>query len=689
MHNGVHSILPPDFLQELEAARRRVTVLEDANRAVECFLDRIARLSTFSQELGERSSVAEVCDLLFDEMRGVFPGGIMILALQDSDAQGFHVARVSPASVAEQAPEELEAQVSAGTFGWALTQRRVIMVPAIRLKDQLVLMPLTTARRTVGMLMVATRIPPTGVEQQQLILAAVAARHAAECLDNLSLVEELRDQNESIRRSAELALAQRVADLSLLVETAHTVSGTLKMDVVLRLLVQAVSQHLGVQMVGISLMDEGGRLPIVASSGCPPACLGGANGCGGGGGRLVTDVVQRRESLVIRDVSTEPRVAWCEHMREAGLTSFVGVPLIARDRVIGVLSVMTNAPREFTQDEVALLGGLAAQGALALENARLYEDLQRRIAEQQRALVRLVQSARMASVGLLASGVAHDINNPLCIISNHLQLFRLRPESLVPGVAASLGAIEACVQRIADAIQALLEYAGARPGERKPSDVNAATQRILLLLQNQSLFRRVRIVTDFASGLPPVDLDQVAWEQVLWELFTNAREAMPDGGAVTITTRTARGDGGQPVNQALRQSGHLEPQIAELPDCPIADCRLGEPGDPNRKSQIENQKSAGWVEVLVEDDGPGIQPAHLPQLFDPLFTTKESGKGMGMGLKIARDILAGHGGRLHVQSDGQRGTRVAIELPVSQPAEVDSLLDAHTENAAAPVTLTG
>lgn len=94
----------------------------------------------------------------------------MILALQDRDAQGFRIARVSPASVAEQAPEELEAQVSAGMFGWALTQRRVIMVPAIRLRDQLVLVPLTTARRTVGMLMVATRMPPGAVEQQQLIL---------------------------------------------------------------------------------------------------------------------------------------------------------------------------------------------------------------------------------------------------------------------------------------------------------------------------------------------------------------------------------------------------------------------------------------------------------------------------------------------------------------------------------------
>lgn len=659
MPNGVCSILTPDFLQELEAARRRVAVLEDANRAVEYFLDRIARLSTFSQELGERSSVAEVCELLFDEMQGVFPGGIMILALQDRDAQGFHIARVSPASVAEQAPEELEAQVSAGMFGWALTQRRVIMVPAIRLRDQLVLVPLTTARRTVGMLMVATRMPPGAVEQQQLVLAAVAARHAAECLDNLSLAEDLRGQNESVRRSAKLALAQRVADLSLLVETAHTVSGTLKMEVVLRLLVQAVSQHLGVQMVGISLMDAGGRLPIVASSGTLPACLGGANGCEGGGAGLVADVVQRRESLVIRDVSTEPRVAWCEHMREAGLVSFVGVPLIARDRVIGVLSVMTNAPREFTPDEVALLGGLAAQGALAIENAWLYEDLQRRIAEQQRALARLVRSARMASVGLLTSGIAHDINNPLCVISNHLQLLQLRPEGLLPEVAAALEAIEVNVQKITGTIQTVLEYARARPGERKPSDVNAATRRILLLLQNHSMFGRVRITADFASGLPPVGLDQVAWEQVLWELLTNAREAMPDGGEVRISTR-------------------LLPADCQLP---IADCRLEEPGDPNRKSQIENQKPAGWVEVVVEDDGPGILPAHLPHLFDPLFTTKGSGKGMGVGLKIARDILAEHGGHLRVQSDGQRGTRVVMELPSCRPAEADSSLGDRTGNA--------
>lgn len=503
----------------------------------------------------------------------------------------------------------------------------------------------------------------------------MAARHAAECLDNLSLVEDLRGQNESIRRSTELALAQRVADLSLLVETAHTVSGTLKMDVVLRLLVQAVSQHLGVQMVGISLMDAGGRLPIVASSGTPPACLGGANGCGGGGAGLVADVVQRRESLVIRDVSTEPRVAWCEHMREAGLISFVGVPLIARDRVIGVLSVMTNTPRKFTPDEVALLGGLAAQGALALENARLYEDLQRRIAEQQRALARLVQSARMASVGLLTSGIAHDINNPLCIISNYLQLFRLRPEGLLPEVAAALEPIEVSVQRIADTIQALLEYAGARPGERKPSDVNAATRRILLLLQNHSLFRRVRIATDFASGLPPVGLDQVAWEQVLWELFTNAREAMPDGGAVRISTRLL--ENSRSVDLSIGQLGRT--------DAPAnTDDLTNRQIDCSTNGLAEGE----WVEVAVEDDGPGILPAHLPHLFDPLFTTKGSGKGMGVGLKIARDILAEHGGRLRVQSDGQRGTRVAMELPASQLAEVDSLFDAHTGNAAAPVTLT-
>ncbi len=323
---------------------------------------------------------------------------------------------------------------------------------------------------------------------------------------------------------------------------------------------------------------------------------------------------------------------------------------LGRWLVPAILAPAIGAP---TPDEVALLTGLGAQGALAIENARLYEDLQRRISEQQRALARLVQCTRMASVGLLAGGVAHDINNPLCIISNHLQLLRMRPGGFEPDVEASLDAIGAGVHRISTSTQALLEYARRRSGERRCVLVRETVERMLLLLQNISLFRRLHITTDFAPDLPPVDVDLAAWEQVLLELLTNAREALPDGGSVTIRARVTRENEKERGNPA--GGGTIGPSGTD-PGCQSVPPPAGLPG-----CHLEGR----WVEVVIEDDGPGIAPEDLPQIFDPFFTTKGPGRGMGLGLRICQDIVAEHGGRLCVESDGRRGTRVVIQLPVS------------------------
>jgi len=310
-------------------------------------------------------------------------------------------------------------------------------------------------------------------------------------------------------------------------------------------------------------------------------------------------------------------------MQAENVASFLGVPLVARDRVIGVLSVMTDTPREFSAEESALLTGLAAQGGIAIENARLFTDVQDRMRQQQQALARLVQTAHLASVGLLAGGVAHAINNPLCIISNHLQLLRLRREPLPPGVATALASIEASVGRIAGSIDSLLEYAQVRPGERKPTDFTEVVRRILVLLHYHPLCRRMSIVTDLESDLPAVNLDRAAWEQVILELVTNAREAMGEGGRVRICTR-----------RLVAIPGMVSP-------------------DPGLE----------WVEMAIEDDGCGISSEDLPRVFDPFFSTKASSRGMGLGLKICRDIVEEHGGRLFVESDDRQGTRVVIHLP--------------------------
>jgi signal transduction histidine kinase len=182
------------------------------------------------------------------------------------------------------------------------------------------------------------------------------------------------------------------------------------------------------------------------------------------------------------------------------------------------------------------------------------------------------------------------------------------------------------VRRIAGSIDTLLEYARVRPGERQRTDLNEAMRRILLLLQYHPLCRRVSVVMDLQADLPAVALDRAAWEQVILELVTNAREAMSEGGRVLIGTRLL---GSRPGIQPGR-GAH-----GEIP----------------------------WVEIAVQDEGPGIAAEELSRVFDPFFTTKAAKRGMGIGLKICRDIVGEHGGSLRVERGTPTGTRVAIELP--------------------------
>ena len=615
-------MLSPAFAEELRAARQRVSVLEEANRAIQESIDRITRLSSFSEGLDRSISAGEVADLLFEEVRGILPLENLLLALVDSTGQEFRPVKVDPAIISALAAQELAAQVASGMFGWAVGLRRPTTVAATHLGTHLILVPLATARRTVGMLMVGTPLTAGAVEQQHLTLAAVVARQAAECIDNLWLAEDIRRQHETGRLAAEAAAARRLADLGLLVETASAVSATLEQDTALRILVDATCRHLGVATVAISLLGRDGQFAMAHGAGLPdgacaePACST-AHACPLG---LVT---RQRAPLAIFQVATDARAADCPLMRGNRAASFVGVPLVARDQVLGVLGIMTDTEREFSVEEIALLTGLAAQGASAVENARLFADVQGRMEQQQQALARLVQSAHLASVGLLAGGVAHDINNPLCIISNHLQLLRLRKSETPVELEEALGSIETSVRRIAGSIEALLEYARVQPGERQPTDLNEAMRRILVLLQYHPLCRRLSVVTDLEAALPMVDLDRPAWEQVMLELVTNAREAMADGGRVRIATRRV------------------------LPE-----------GEPS---------ASPWIEVTVEDDGPGIPPGEVARVFDPFFTTRTTKRGMGIGLKICRDIVLEHGGRMRVESESQAGTRVVILLRASGP----------------------
>jgi signal transduction histidine kinase len=503
------------------------------------------------------------------------------------------------------------------------------VVESVHLAGNLILVPVSTARCTVGMLLVGTDLPVDAIQQQHLTLAGVVARQAAECIDNLHMAEDVRCQHESLRQAHETACQRRLSDLGLLVETAGTVSSALDREAALRCLVESTCRHLGVQRAAITVLEADGGLRMAAGVGLSAegiAQLQSAESVG----RLLHWVMDRQTPLAVEDVLTDPRTQGWRFSDLAEIRAVLGVPLAARGHVLGVLCVMAEAPRAFGLEEQALLMGLAAQGALAIENARLFAEVQGRITEQQRALARLVQSSHLASVGLLTGGVAHAINNPLCIISNHLQLLKLRSMKSAAEIAPALGAIETAVERISGSIETLLEYARSRAGERQPTDLNHAIRHLLLLLEYHPICRRVTVLTDLAAGLPRVSVDRAAWEQVFMELVTNAWEAMTGSGRIRITTRVSRG------------------------------------GSAGAGAAQE------WVVVSVEDEGAGVRPEDLVRVFDPFFTTKAAKRGIGMGLKIARDIVGEHGGVLEIFSDGASGTRVEIRVPVSPRAEESS-----------------
>ncbi len=627
--------LGADFADKLRAVRRGVSILGEANCAIQDCRDRATRPAGFAPGLDRSVSIENITVPVFEEVRGILSQDVMLLALVDSDGQEFRPIAAEPADKAAGAQRELEAQCASGVVARAIGRRRPTVVPAVHLDGNVVVVPLATARGTVGVLMMGTPLAAASIAQQHLTLAAVA-RRAMKCIENFRLVEDLRPRTKAGRPAAETVATRPAADRGLPIETAGVLSAEWKRDAALRFLVEATRRHLGATAAIISITEPDGRLATAYSAGFPGTRVD-LPRCGGDARCPLVWVVDHGSPLTIAGIRQDANAWGCAILEAVGAISFLGVPLAIHGRTIGVLSVMTDTVREFTAEEIALLTGLAAQGAEAMEKARLVANAQGRMEQQRPVLARLVQSAHLASVGSLAGGLAHDINNSLCIISNHLQLLRLKIGALPPDANNALMAIETSVSRIAGSVETLLEYARVRPGARQPSDLNETTRRILFLLKYHPLCRRPTVETVWGEDLPAIDLDPAAWGQVVLELITNASEAMAEGGRVRIMTR--------PLGRRLCADGSSVP----------------------------------WVEAIVEDEGPGIAPEEVARIFDPFFTTKDAKHGMGIGLWLCRDIVRSHGGVLRIESGSPRGTRVVIELPgVPKTRQVRQLDNAET-----------
>jgi len=332
------------------------------------------------------------------------------------------------------------------------------------------------------------------------------------------------------------------------------------------------------------------------------------------GAGLVGAVAARRAPLAVEDVRHDDRVVRRAQIEREGFVSFLGLPLLREEKLLGVLCVLTRTLHRFSDDEVSLLASLAQQAAIALENARLYQDLRQSHEDLVSAQAELVRKTRMAAMGEIAAAVAHEARNPLGALSNCIQLLRGNPD--ITGEDAELLTImQSESKRLNDIVSDFLAFGRPRPPQLAPLDLHELIDETWTLLQRDDRCPAViRFERRFDAGLGSVTADRDQLRQVFWNLLLNAVQAMRFGGTLSVETR-----------------------------------RLGR-----------------RIEVSVRDTGPGIPGGILPRIFEPFVTTKVG--GTGLGLAIVRRIIEDHGGHITVSAQHEGGTCFVLSLPVETRA---------------------
>ena len=313
-----------------------------------------------------------------------------------------------------------------------------------------------------------------------------------------------------------------------------------------------------------------------------------------------------------------------EDERQDSTNSALFVPMKVAGQIIGVMQVQSYRLDAYALADVELLSSLANVAAIAVQNARLFQDLQDQNRTQRETQAQLIQAEKMSAVGQLAGGIAHDFNNLLTVIhlSTRLLERQLRPED---PLWTHVHRIQDAGQRAAALTKQLLSFSRKEVIEPRVLNLNEVIHDLSKMLQ-RIIGEDIELVIKPADDLWRIHADPSQLDQVLMNVVVNARDAMPSGGTLTIET----------ANQALDEiyaAHHLDAL----------------PGE--------------HVLLAITDTGIGMDNAVKGRVFEPFFTTKERGKGTGLGLATAYGIVTQSRGHIAVDSEPGLGTTFRIYLP--------------------------
>ena len=480
--------------------------------------------------------------------------------------------------------------------------------------QELMVVPLRYRGRSNGLLTLEkSRAEEFSVYDTHMI--TVIAGHLAGLLE----YSRLREEAEA-----------RARNLGLIHEVVQEVIGLLDKQEVVQITAELLVQYFGYEFAIILLVDEAQRVTL----------------CGTGGsqapssemllselsfladdekGGITRQTLLSGESVLVNDVSHTPLYRPIKGW-DAG--SELCVPLKDGERVIGLVDIESSSRNAFGQNDFMALESLAGILSSVISNADQYQhsqetvrqlrqtkqELQTRIEAQLEAERRLIQAEKLAAVGEMAAGIAHELNNPLTTVTgfSELVLEELPDDS---DIRPDLGLILKEARRARDVVRRLLDFSRRSESERTSVDLNELMDDVLSLTSHLLRTSSIQLNVNLGKKLPWVSVDRNQMKQVFLNLIHNALQAMPEGGKLFIQT-------------GIHQFG-------------------------GRK----------WVAASIEDTGEGISEKDLERVFEPFFTTRSGDGGTGLGLSVTYGIVTDHGGEIDVESQLGKGTNFTVRLP--------------------------
>ena len=494
---------------------------------------------------------------------------------------------------------------------------------------------------------ILTRGVVEAFDRRQIELVSTFADQALIAIENVRLFDEVQARTRE--------LSQSVDELRALGEVSQAVNSTVDLQTVLNTIVSKATQLSGTEAGATYVFDNARQeFQLRATYGMNDAIITEIRDRGiKVGESVIGEAVAKRTPIQLPDLQAESSSSVLDVIVRAGFRALLVVPLLAGDRTVGALVVRRKQPGEFPKHTVDLLQTFAAQSVLAIQNASLFESVDARTRELAVSLEnlraaqdRLIQTEKLASLGQLTAGIAHEIKNPLSFVNNFSALSVELIDELADllksvqldqktradtGELAELlrGNLEKVVQhgkRADSIVKNMLLHSRQGAGERRPVDLNAIVEDSLNLAyhgaraENQEF--RVTLERSFDPGAGKVELLPQEITRVLLNLISN--------GFYATMKRKAE----VPAN------GYEPLLTAETRDL----------GDS--------------VEIRIRDNGGGIPPEVQDKMFNPFFTTKPPGEGTGLGLSLSYDIVVNqHSGSIEVNTEPGEFTEFKVTLP--------------------------